>query len=69
MRKEGVKRIIEKLSFFKDFSKEFRDVLVELLRAQTFVGGEYIVRKGDIGHEMYFLIKGTAEVCSGRNFS
>jgi CRP-like cAMP-binding protein len=66
MRKEGVKRIIEKLSFFKDFSKEFRDMLVELLRAQSFVGGEYIVRKGDIGHDMYFLMKGTAEVCSGK---
>jgi voltage-gated potassium channel len=65
MRKEGVKRIVEKLSLFKDFSKEFRDHLIELLKPQSFVGGEYIIRKGDVGNEMYFLCKGNVEVCSG----
>ncbi len=30
----------------------------------SFSKGDYIIRKDEVGHEMYFICKGTAEVCS-----
>src|SRR5688572_24378558 len=40
MRKEGIKRVVEKMDFFKGFNKEFTDTLVGLLKPQAFSAGK-----------------------------
>jgi hypothetical protein len=39
MRKAGIKRVIEKIEFFKDSTPEFIDTLVGVLKPQAFAAG------------------------------
>lgn len=79
MRRFGVKRVLEKMPIFKEFSADLIEALVQTLKPQVVIAGmlyfflhflilyslgNYIIRMGDIGNEMYFICKGTAEVCS-----
>jgi CRP-like cAMP-binding protein len=76
MRREGIKRVVEKIQFFADCPKELTDTLVGLLKPQSFGKGslssivkliyldEYIFHKGDAGNEMYFISQGLVQVVS-----
>lgn len=58
------KEVLEKVPFFKDASENFINVLVRLLKPQVCAPGEFIIKYGDIGREMYFINKGVVVVCS-----
>lgn len=56
--------IIEKVPLFREASEEFLREIVVALRPTVFTPGDLIVRKGEIGDEMYFINRGTVEVVS-----
>jgi hypothetical protein len=58
------KDILQKVSFFKDLNEQFINSLVLKLIPKLALPGSLIVRKGDIGREMFFLNKGEVEVIS-----
>jgi voltage-gated potassium channel len=54
--------ILEKIPLFKGVSDEFlRDVSLQM-RPIVCIPGECVFKENDIGHEMYFVIRGTLEV-------
>jgi signal-transduction protein with cAMP-binding, CBS, and nucleotidyltransferase domain len=58
------REVIHKVSFLANASESLIKILVRLLKPQVFAPGEYIIRFGDIGKEMYFINKGVVMVCS-----
>ena len=54
--------MIYKVTLFEKAEIGFIRCLVTRLRPQLFPEGEYIVRKNDIGREMYFVQRGMCEV-------
>jgi CRP-like cAMP-binding protein len=40
------------------------NALVVLLKPHVAIPGEYVIREGDLGHEMYFIKRGTLDVVS-----
>lgn len=56
--------IIEKVPLFKGATDEFIRDIVSVLKAHVFTPGDFIVRKGELGDEMYFISRGSVEVVS-----
>ena len=50
---------LEKIPLFRNTSSAFVSVLVRMMKPSVCAPGEYIVKFGDIGREMYFLHRGT----------
>ena len=57
--------IIRKVPLFQEASESFTNSLVELLQSHIYVKGDVIVKKGEIGEEMYFLRSGQVGVYDG----
>lgn len=58
------KDALSDVPLFKDKGISFMRLLSMVMRPSLHLKGEYIVRKGDVGQEMYFIHKGTIEVVS-----
>jgi hypothetical protein len=58
------KDIIDKVPLFKDADVGFVRMLSLVIKPYVFLRNEYIVRKGDIGQEMFFVHRGQVEVVS-----
>lgn len=57
--------IIQKVPLFRAASEDFvRDIALEM-RPVVFLPGDYVIRAGDDGDEMYFISQGAVEVVSG----
>ena len=56
--------IIQKVPLFKGAPDEFVREIVNALKPVVFTPGDYIVRSGEVGEEMYFISRGTVEVVS-----
>jgi hypothetical protein len=54
--------ILQKVPFLKDASEEFVAEIVLQMRAIVYTPGDYVVRVGEVGHEMFFVSNGTLEV-------
>ncbi|KNE62879.1 hypothetical protein AMAG_18930 [Allomyces macrogynus ATCC 38327] len=54
--------IIEKVSIFKDTSLGFRRMLSIAMRINFFTAETYIVHRGEIGKEMFFVVQGRVDV-------
>jgi len=57
------REILEKVSLFKNTDEVFIHEVVEELEPLVFLPGDFIIRQGEWGDCMYFLCKGSAEVC------
>ncbi|KAG2385434.1 hypothetical protein C9374_003249 [Naegleria lovaniensis] len=57
-------KLIRKVELFQveGADKNFIRAMVLALQPQSFLAGAIIVKKGDIGNEMYFILKGVVEV-------
>ncbi|GMH39840.1 LOW QUALITY PROTEIN: hypothetical protein BSKO_07744 [Bryopsis sp. KO-2023] len=53
---------LEKVPFFRGKHPQFITMLVQHLKLEFCAPGEYVVREGDIGSEMYFVAEGILEV-------
>ncbi len=58
------KEIIQKVPLFKGANTGFIKQIILNLKPMVFTPGDYIVNKGDIGTEMFFISKGFVEVVS-----
>ncbi|KAJ7372502.1 hypothetical protein OS493_019011 [Desmophyllum pertusum] len=58
------KDLIERVPLFEDTEIGFLKMLSMKMKPVYFLSKEYVVRKGDIGQEMYFIHRGTVEVVS-----
>lgn len=58
------KEIIEKVPLFKGASPSFIKELIMNMQPVVFTPGDYIVTKGEIGDDMYFINTGTVDVVS-----
>ncbi|MBI4577445.1 MAG: cyclic nucleotide-binding domain-containing protein [Planctomycetes bacterium] len=56
--------MIEKVPFFRGARPDFVREIVLLLRPVVFSPGEFVFRKGEVGHDMYFISRGAVEVVS-----
>jgi CRP-like cAMP-binding protein len=56
------KDILGKVTIFSNSSPGFINSLVAHLKPQSFAPGEFIVKQGDSGAEMYFISRGQVEV-------
>lgn len=64
VRREGIRRVVERIPFFENVSKDCIQAIIDFLEPRVVSAGSLIVRKSEIGNEMYFICKGTAEVIS-----
>lgn len=51
-------------TIFANADPEFLRALSAMMRPRTYQAGEYIVRKGEIGSEMFFINRGMVQVVS-----
>lgn len=56
--------MVERIPFFENVSKDCIQAIIDFLEPRVVSAGSLIVRKSEIGNEMYFICKGTAEVIS-----
>ncbi len=57
--------VLEKAPLFRGGDAVFLHNLALMLRPVVCSAGEYVVRKGDVGAEMYFICRGQVEVLDG----
>eukprot|EP00118_Oscarella_pearsei_P012897 m.98493 g.98493 ORF g.98493 m.98493 type:complete len:2159 (+) comp36987_c0_seq18:234-6710(+) len=58
------KRILDEVPLFQNTELGFAKLLSMAIKPIYFLTGEYVVRKGDAGHEMFFIHQGIVEVVS-----
>jgi voltage-gated potassium channel len=56
------RRIIQKVPLFGGASDAFVRDLVSGLRPVVYTPGDFVIRRGDVGHEMFFINRGRVEV-------
>eukprot|EP00002_Diphylleia_rotans_P003759 TRINITY_DN1264_c0_g1_i3.p1 TRINITY_DN1264_c0_g1~~TRINITY_DN1264_c0_g1_i3.p1 ORF type:complete len:1055 (-),score=225.55 TRINITY_DN1264_c0_g1_i3:347-3511(-) len=58
-------KLIQNVPLFKGMQEPgFIDSLVVMLKPQIALSGDYIIRQGEIGREMYFIVQGEVDVVS-----
>lgn len=63
------RRMLEQVPLFKETTQEFIREVVRRLQPQIYLPGDYMIRTGEIGREMYFISRGVAEVIIGEEKS
>ncbi|MDC7232994.1 MAG: ion transporter, partial [Spirochaetales bacterium] len=58
------REIIQKVPIFQGASEEFIKEIILNLEPVVFTPGDYVVIKGEIGYEMYFISRGSVDVVS-----
>ena len=59
------KEMIEKVPLFKGADDALIREIILNLEPVVFTPGDYVVREGDIGYDMFFISRGSADVMSG----
>jgi glucose-6-phosphate 1-dehydrogenase len=54
--------VLKKVALFKDGDPLFLSQVIMALRPVSFSAGELIIKKGDVGREMYVVVRGDVEV-------
>ncbi|MBR4490667.1 cyclic nucleotide-binding domain-containing protein [bacterium] len=58
---------LKNIELFHDIPGEVLADIAALLEEETFEKGQYIVNEGDLGKELYMIVKGEVEVVAGGN--
>lgn len=61
---DSLNALIENHVLFKGLDKGFLQEMVKLMLIRTYNPQEFIIKKGDIGRTMFFLLRGVVEVIS-----
>jgi len=56
------REVIERVELFRGADELFIREVMQLLKSEVFLPGEYIIRQGEYGDCMYFLTSGTVQV-------
>ena len=59
--------VIEKVPIFKGATDAFIKEIVMKLTPAMFTPGDYVFREGEIGHNMYFISRGSVEILSEKS--
>ena len=54
--------VLESVPFFQGADTGFLHTIVTMLKPQVFCPGDTVIRRGEIGHEMFFISKGVMEI-------
>ena len=54
--------IVQSVPLFKNLDEDFLMALIIHFRSQVFLPGDYIVKTGDVGYEMFFITRGALAV-------
>ena len=54
--------MVSRVALFNDFRADEIVTVVSALRSRRFETGDVIIKKGEVGHEMFFIVDGTVEV-------
>jgi glucose-6-phosphate 1-dehydrogenase len=57
--------VVEQVPLFQACNAVFQHNIAMTLKPEVYAPGDFIVRKGDVGREMYFLVKGEVDVLDG----
>jgi glucose-6-phosphate 1-dehydrogenase len=57
--------VLEQVPLFRECDAIFLHNLAMMLKPVVYAAGEYVIRKGDMGREMYFICRGRVEVLDG----
>lgn len=57
-------RFLEQHVLFKDLDVSFLVDLANLMQTRVYNDSDYIIRKGEIGRAMFFVLRGVVEVVS-----
>jgi glucose-6-phosphate 1-dehydrogenase len=57
--------VIEQVPLFQACDAVFQHNVAMALKPEVYAPGDFIIRKGDVGREMYFLVKGEVDVLDG----
>ena len=57
--------VLEKVPLFQGGGPIFLQNLAMMLKPVVYSAGDFIIKKGDIGNEMYFICRGKVEVLDG----
>lgn len=58
---------LKNIELFHDIPGEVLADIAALLEEETFEKGQYIVNEGDLGKELFMIVKGEVEVVAGGN--
>ena len=58
---------LKNIELFHDIPGEVLADIAALLEEESFEKGQYIVNEGDLGKELYMIVKGEVEVVAGGN--
>jgi CRP-like cAMP-binding protein len=58
---------LKNIELFHDIPGEVLADIAALLEEETFEKGQYIANEGDLGKELYMIVKGEVEVVAGGN--
>ncbi|XP_055341879.1 uncharacterized protein LOC129590595 isoform X2 [Paramacrobiotus metropolitanus] len=56
------KKVIEQIQIFKNTPAGFKKMLAAIIRPLYIIEGEYVIRCGDIGADLFFLYRGTMDL-------
>jgi glucose-6-phosphate 1-dehydrogenase len=59
------RNVLEKVSLFQQADAVFLHNLAMMLKPVVYSPGDFVIRKGDMGSEMYFICRGEVEVIDG----
>ena len=54
--------LIRKVPIFATADRRFLERVVRCFRAQTYLEGDLLIREGDIGRELFFILKGSCDI-------
>lgn len=60
------KEIVEKVSLFEDLGEDFLDEISMMLESRIIAPGERVVKFGDTGEKMFFIVRGTLDVLNAQ---
>lgn len=66
-KREKQSAILKKISFLKNLNQEEIDRICDCLISESFDCDEMIIKQGDVGEKLYFIMDGTAEVWKSVN--
>ena len=54
--------LIKKVPMFANCNRRFLEAVVTKFKPQVFLWGDYLIREGDIGKELFFVLRGTCDI-------
>jgi signal-transduction protein with cAMP-binding, CBS, and nucleotidyltransferase domain len=62
---QNIENFLKEHVLFKDYyNEEFIATLARNLKMRVYTDGTYVIRKGEVGRAMFFILRGEVEILS-----